>query len=55
MYNKKDFSILMWGASVRKIGIKDFSKAQNIWEQINSKKLTEPELNVLKKGFEAKF
>lgn len=55
MYNKKDFSILMWGASVRKIGIKDFSKAQNIWEQINSKKLTEPELNALKKGFEAKF
>lgn len=55
MYSKKDFTILMWGASVKKIGIKDFSRAQNIWEQINNKKLTEPELKALKKGFETKF
>jgi hypothetical protein len=55
MYNKKDFTILMWGASVNKIGIKDFAKTQALWEEIYNRKLTEPELKALKKGFETKL
>ena len=55
MYNKKDFTILMWGASVNQVGIKDFAKTQSLWEEINNRKLTEPELKALKKGYETKF
>lgn len=55
MYNKKDFTILMWGASVNQVGIKDFAKTQALWEEINNRKLTEPELKALKKGFETKL
>lgn len=55
LYNKKDFAILLWGASVNQSGVKDFRQAQVLWEKINNRKLTEPELKVLKKGFETKF
>lgn len=39
----------MWGAAVNQTGIKDFEKAQLLWEEINHRKLTEPELKALKK------
>ncbi len=55
LYNKKDFTILMWGAAVHQTGIKDFEKAQLLWEEINHRKLTEPELKALKKGVETKL
>lgn len=55
LYNKKDFTILMWGAAVNQTGIKDFGKTQLLWEEINHRKLTEPELKALRKGFETKF
>ncbi|MCD9855248.1 hypothetical protein LUD75_11050 [Epilithonimonas sp. JDS] len=55
LYNKKDFAILLWGASVSREGLKDYDKARMLWEKINSRKLTEPELKALKKGFETKF
>lgn len=55
LYNKKDFTILMWGAAVNQTGIKDFEKIQLLWEEINHRKLTEPELKALKKGFETKL
>ncbi|KIC62580.1 hypothetical protein [Chryseobacterium taiwanense] len=55
LYNKKDFTILMWGAAVNQTGIKDFEKAQLLWEEINHRKLTEPELKALKKGVETKL
>lgn len=55
MYNKKDFAILMWGAAVKKAGITELNKAQSLWQEINERNLTEPELKALRKGFETKF
>lgn len=55
LYNKKDFAILMWGAAVKNSGITELNKVQSLWEKINERKLTEPELKALKKGFETKF
>lgn len=51
MYNKKDFSILLWGQAVKRIGIKSEKKAIKLWEKINKKELSEPELKALKKGY----
>lgn len=55
LYNKKDFAILMWGAAVKKSGITELNNAQSLWEEINERKLSEPELKALKKGFETKY
>lgn len=55
IYNQKDFTILMWGAAVKKMGIKDLNKAQQLWQEINERNLTEPELKALQKGFETKL
>lgn len=55
MYNKKDFAILMWGAAVKKTGITELNKAQSLWQEINERNLTAPELKALQKGFETKF
>lgn len=55
LYNKKDFAILMWGAAVKKTGITELSKAQILWQEINERNLTEPELRALRKGFETKL
>lgn len=55
MYNKKDFAILMWAAAVKKTGIAELNKAQSLWQEINERNLTYPELKALRKGFETKF
>ncbi len=55
IYNQKDFTILMWGAAVKKMGIKELNKAQQLWQEINERNLTEPELKALQKGFETKL
>ncbi|WP_080776856.1 hypothetical protein [Chryseobacterium phocaeense] len=55
LYNKKDFAILMWAAAVKKTGITEINKAQSLWQEINERDLTEPELKALRKGFETKF
>lgn len=55
LYNKKDFAILMWGAAVKKVGITELNKAQLLWQEINERTLTEPELKALRKGFETEF
>lgn len=55
MYNKKDFAILLWGAAVKKTGITELGKAQALWQNINERNLTEPELKALQKGFESNF
>ncbi|RKT01000.1 hypothetical protein BCF58_0211 [Chryseobacterium defluvii] len=55
LYNKKDFAILMWGAAVKKNGIKELNKAKLLWQEINERELTEPELKALRKGFETNF
>lgn len=45
----------MWGAAVKKMGIKELNKAQQLWQEINDRNLTEPELKALQKGFETKL
>lgn len=55
LYNKKDFAILMWSASVKSLGYNDFDKAKDLWKSINGRELTEPELKAFKKGFEIKL
>jgi hypothetical protein len=55
LYNKKDFAILMWAAAVKKVGIADLNNAQRLWQEINERNLSEPELKALRKGFETKF
>ena len=49
LYNKKDFAILMWGAAVKKTGITELNKAQSLWQEINERNLTEPELKALRR------
>lgn len=55
MYNKKDFTILLWGAKVSALGIDSLDETFRLWEEINQRALTEPEKKALKTGFEAKF
>lgn len=54
MYNKKDFTILLWGKKVQTLGIKKLKKAIQLWEEINKRELTKPEKKALEKGFEIK-
>ncbi len=51
-YNKKDFGILLWGASVKSLGISTYKDAAELWEEIHKRKLTGPEKKALKNGFE---
>lgn len=55
LYNKKDFTILIWAANVRTVGAESFDQAVKLWEEINKRSLAEPEKKALKTGFEAKF
>lgn len=52
MYNKKDFAILLWGNKVKELGLKSLNEIIELWEEINNRKLTAPELKALKVGFE---
>lgn len=52
LYNKKDFSILMWAAKVKSLGIENLETAYSLWQEINKKDLSEAEKRALKKGFE---
>ena len=55
IYNKKDFSILLWGQSVKKIGIGSEKKAIKLWEKIHKRKLSKPEMRALKNGYNAEL
>jgi hypothetical protein len=54
-YNPKDYSILLWGQAVNKLGIKKAKDAALLWEEINKRKLSKPELRALNDGFKAKI
>ena len=54
-YNPRKFAILLWGQAVKRLGIKSVKKATILWESIYKRKMTEPEKNALKKGFNAKI
>jgi len=50
IYNKKDFAIFLWGKKIKSIGISSIKKATSLWEEINKRKLTKPEMKALMKG-----
>lgn len=54
-YNSKDYSILLWGQAVKRLGIKKVKDAIFLWEDIYKRKMTKPEQNALTKGFKAKI
>jgi len=51
MYNRKDFSILLWAQAIKKT--QKFSKKEsvNLWQEIKKRKLTKPEKKAFNKGF----
>lgn len=51
-YNKKDFSILLWGQAIKRLGIPSLKKVTKLWEEINKRSLTGPEKRALIRGFE---
>ena len=54
-YNSKDYSILLWGQAVKRLGIKKVKDATLLWEDIYKRDMTKPELNALTKGFNIKI
>ena len=52
IYNPNDYSILLWGQSVKQIGIKSVKEAIQLWESIYQREMTKPELKALKTGFD---
>jgi len=53
-YNKKDFAIYLWGKKVKILGVSSSKKATKLWEEINNRKLTDPEKKALVSGFDSK-
>ncbi len=54
-YNPKQFSILLWGQAVKKLGISSVKDAIKLWENIYNIEMTTPEKDALTKGFEAEI
>ena len=53
-YNAEDFAILLWGQTVKRLGIRSFKDAAELWETIYKQELTDPDKKALKKGFKIK-
>lgn len=53
-YSKKDFAIYLWGKKVKMLGISSSTKAVQLWEEIYSRNLTDPEKKALVSGYESK-
>lgn len=54
-YNSNDYSVLLWGVAVKKLGITSVKDAMMIWKSINSSNLSIAEQKALKKGFKMKL
>lgn len=54
-YNSKDYSILLWGQAVKRLGINSLKEAVTLWESIYKKKMTTPEKKALTNGYKAKI
>lgn len=54
-YNSKDYSILLWGQAVKRLGIKSVKEAITLWESIYEKEMTTPEKKALTNGYIAKI
>ncbi|MBO2011009.1 hypothetical protein [Hymenobacter negativus] len=53
-YNKKDFSIFLWGKKVKNLGLASSKEAVKLWQEIYNHQLTAPEEKALVRGFETK-
>jgi hypothetical protein len=51
-YNYQQMALLMWGSSVRKMGLNNRHDAINLYEEITGVKLTSDERKALLAGFE---
>ena len=51
VYNKSNFSVLLWGGAVRMLGMPSVENAMLLWEEIQQRPLTRPESQALKEGF----
>lgn len=54
-YNSKDYSILLWGQAVKRLGVKSVKDAIILWESIYEREMTTSEKKALKNGFKAKI
>ncbi|MGY6648560.1 hypothetical protein [Wenyingzhuangia sp. IMCC45574] len=54
-YSVESYAILLWGQSVKKIGIGSYKKAKSLWEKIYQKKLSKYQTKALKKGYKLKI
>jgi len=51
VHNPNEYSIILWGQTVKRIGIKSVNEAILLWESIYQREMTKPEKKVLKIGF----
>lgn len=50
-YNRKDFIYLIWAQKVRSLGVRSADDAIALRSEIDKRKLTEPEIKALTKGY----
>jgi hypothetical protein len=53
-YNFESYSILLWGKSVKSLGINSYKEAISLWKKIYKKELSKTHKKALKKGFKSK-
>ena len=51
-YKTHLYSMKMWGYAVKELGVKNYEKAIELWEEIHNTKLTANEIIAIKNGFE---
>jgi len=52
IYNRRDFGLLLWGATVKKLGVRNADEALELYEEIRSEELDDPGRRALRRGFE---
>jgi hypothetical protein len=50
-YSPEDFSILLWGKAVRRLGVSSIGDARGLWEEIYGKEMSGSDKKALKKGY----
>ncbi len=51
LYNRKDFSVLLWAQAIKKTGKFQKKEAMFLWEQIKNRNLTKSEKKAFTKGY----
>ena len=50
-YNKRDAALFTWGQAMKRLGVRSANDAINLYEDIKTIKLKEPQTNAIKNGF----